>query len=529
MNPALFLVLLFISAACSLKIVIFTPQQSNSQVILNKRVAEELAKAGHDVTLILIKNIQVEHPAVDIHPNITVWNIDAAPSTTRNIHSQLRDRTFNDIPVWDQRIWGSFHRMANLFVSSCEKTVQNKDFLKRLMDAKFDVAFAHMYDYCPIGLIHYAKIPTWIWLNSGVLSDIIAQDMGVESPSSYVPTVMIDASDEMTFVQRLKNQIGRFLFIQLNSRFVVDPQTEIFRKHIDPSFPDLRSLGKQCPLVMVNSNELYDLPRPILHKVVYIGGLGMKQIDGKPLEGEFKEAIEKANKVVIMTFGSVARAHDMPESWKSAFVNAFRQFPNVQFIIRYGADDLKERVSKNVLFSKWIPQSDLLQHPKTAAFISHGGYNSLQEAITAGKPIITIPLFGDQPRNARIASKHGLGYLITKPEVTEENVVKALKALLTEEKYTVAAKRLKQMIDRRPIPSEVLLTRWTEFLAEFKQLDNLFPYGTKLSFIQYNNLDVIFVIVSVIFILVVVCYKVLQSLYRLVRWISTRSPKVKTS
>lgn len=58
----------------------------------------------------------------------------------------------------------------------------------------------------------------------------------------------------------------------------------MFRKHIDPEFPDLIELGKQCPLVMVNSNELVELPHPTLAKVVNIGGLGYEKKMEKPLD-----------------------------------------------------------------------------------------------------------------------------------------------------------------------------------------------------------------------------------------------------
>lgn len=34
---------------------------------------------------------------------------------------------------------------------------------------------------------------------------------------------------------------------------------------------------------MVNSNELYELPRPTLHKIVNIGGLGMQYKDANAL------------------------------------------------------------------------------------------------------------------------------------------------------------------------------------------------------------------------------------------------------
>lgn len=64
---------------------------------------------------------------------------------------------------------------------------QDKEFLKKLKEAKFDIAFTHVYDYCPVGIIYYAKIPTWIWLNGAQLVEFIADLVGVPSPPSYVP------------------------------------------------------------------------------------------------------------------------------------------------------------------------------------------------------------------------------------------------------------------------------------------------------------------------------------------------------
>lgn len=91
--------------------------------------------------------------------------------------------------------------------------VENKEFLKWLVTQKFDLAFSHIYDVCPIGLIHYAKIPSWIWLNrsdcgtrlsdfvasaavlifiyfSGGLMDFVAHYIGVPTIPSFNPRAL---------------------------------------------------------------------------------------------------------------------------------------------------------------------------------------------------------------------------------------------------------------------------------------------------------------------------------------------------
>jgi glucuronosyltransferase len=55
-----------------------------------------------------------------------------------------------------------------------------------------------------------------------------------------------------------------------------------------------------------------------------------------------------------------------------------------------------------------------LESDKVKAFITHGGLNSVNEAIYAGKPIIAIPLFADQEHNIAIAVQRGVAIRLDK-------------------------------------------------------------------------------------------------------------------
>ncbi|KAL0570334.1 hypothetical protein V5O48_011631 [Marasmius crinis-equi] len=56
------------------------------------------------------------------------------------------------------------------------------------------------------------------------------------------------------------------------------------------------------------------------------------------------------------------------------------------------------------LATKWAPQDAILQHPATGWFLSHGGWNSLQESLRYRIPMIFWPVSGDQPLNAALLS-----------------------------------------------------------------------------------------------------------------------------
>ncbi|RCN27719.1 hypothetical protein ANCCAN_26545 [Ancylostoma caninum] len=208
--------------------------------------------------------------------------------------------------------------------------------------------------------------------------DFVAYYIGVPIIPSYMPPIAMESSDHMNFLERTKSLIGHTLTSLLWKRLFADGETAIFRELIDPNFPDIVDVAKECPLVMVNSNELYDLPRPTLAKIVNIGGIGIQIKDAKPLSPEFQRIVDAAEGIVVFSFGSVAPSHKMPMSWKMAFVDAFKRFPRYHFIWRYERTDLQEEIPPNVHIFKWLPQADLLQNPKTKAFLSHGGYNSMQ-------------------------------------------------------------------------------------------------------------------------------------------------------
>ncbi|KAF9675886.1 hypothetical protein SADUNF_Sadunf09G0080000 [Salix dunnii] len=61
-------------------------------------------------------------------------------------------------------------------------------------------------------------------------------------------------------------------------------------------------------------------------------------------------------------------------------------------------------VNKGLIIRGWAPQVLILDHEATGAFVTHCGWNSTLEGITAGKPMITWPVCAEQFYNEKLVT-----------------------------------------------------------------------------------------------------------------------------
>ncbi|RZC57902.1 hypothetical protein C5167_005187 [Papaver somniferum] len=95
-----------------------------------------------------------------------------------------------------------------------------------------------------------------------------------------------------------------------------------------------------------------------------------------------------------------------------------------------------ERTSKTGFIVPWTPQQRVLGHHAVGVFVTHCGWNSVMESITAGVPMICRPFFGDQRINCRMVSDvWGIGTRIKDGVFTKDGTKDCLDMILYEEKF----------------------------------------------------------------------------------------------
>lgn len=138
---------------------------------------------------------------------------------------------------------------------------------------------------------------------------------------------------------------------------------------------------------------------------------------------------------IIVSFGSILRGSKMPAEVQRVFISTFARLK--QRVIWKWEDDnprVNATLTDNVMLLPWLPQQDLLGHPKARLFITHGGLFSNQEAVYHAVPLIALPVFADQPINARKAQDDGYAIHLDWDTLSEDTLYDAIQSILTDPK-----------------------------------------------------------------------------------------------
>ncbi|XP_040214427.1 UDP-glucuronosyltransferase 1A9-like [Rana temporaria] len=160
-----------------------------------------------------------------------------------------------------------------------------------------------------------------------------------------------------------------------------------------------------------------------------------------------------------------------------------------QVIWRY-TGQVPLNLGENTHLVKWLPQNDLLAHPKARAFITHAGSHGIYEGICNAVPMVMLPLFGDQMDNAKRIESRGAGITLNVLDLIPEDLSNALTSVINNSSYKENIQRLSDLHLDRPIHPLDLAVHWVEFVMRHKGAPHLRPAAHDLNWIQYHSIDV---------------------------------------
>ncbi|KAG4928352.1 hypothetical protein AAZX31_19G172200 [Glycine max] len=125
--------------------------------------------------------------------------------------------------------------------------------------------------------------------------------------------------------------------------------------------------------------------------------------------------LQKSKSVVYACFGSLCNLIPSQlvelalalEDTKRPFVWVIREGSKYQELEKWISEEgFEERTKgRGLIIRGWAPQVLILSHHAIGGFLTHCGWNSTLEGISAGLPMITWPLFADQFLNEKLVTK----------------------------------------------------------------------------------------------------------------------------
>ncbi|XP_068569677.1 UDP glucuronosyltransferase 5 family, polypeptide G1 [Cebidichthys violaceus] len=468
----------------------------NMEVILR-----ELHSRGHNITVLRSAKSWYIPSTSLIYTSINVTMLE--DESDRNFYNKMLQnvmecrRSPHFISTFCQQhlITSMLGKGHEILARAAATMLDDPVFMKKLQDAKFDLMLTDPALTLGVLLGSYLKLPMVFnvrWINNGEGHYTIAP-----SPVSYVPVSGSELHDQMDFLERTKNML-HYLYSFVEHHFVINPPySDLFRRHFPPG-TDLLSLERAADIWLVRTDFVFEFPRPTMPNVVYIGGFQCKQ--SRPLSVELETFMQSSGEhgVVVMSLGTLVSA--MHREATEAIAAAFAQLP--QKVVWRFVGERPSSLGNNTLLVNWLPQRDLLGHPKTRAFVAHGGTNGMYEAIYHGVPVLGLPLLFDQFDNLLRLKVRGAARVVEAKSITKEDFLEALKDILETPSYRDNIQRLSQLHRDRPMSPMDTAIFWIEFVIRNKGAAHLQSAGFNLPWYSYFCLDVAVFIMALIGVLV---------------------------
>ncbi|XP_036432512.1 UDP-glucuronosyltransferase 1A5-like isoform X5 [Colossoma macropomum] len=464
-----------------------------------KPVVEELGKRGHQVLVVIPEVIMAPGS-----PERTTTITYPVPFTEEEMYEEFTTIVLDIIShkiVTDLDRLRNFIKVLNLIrvvsVRNSESLLFNKTLMQKLKDWEFDAVLTDPFEPTGAIIAEYFSIPS-IFMQVNLACGVDFQATQCPNPPSYVPQRFTFYTDQMSLWQRTVNLMRNFLQ-PMACRYLYSRADEIASRFLQRE-TSMVEIMSRAAIWLMRFDFAFEFPRPVMPNMVMIGGISAAK--PKPLPQDLEEFVNGSGEhgFVVFTLGSMVS--ELPEVKAKEFFDAFRQIPQ-RVLWRYTGVVPKD-APKNVRLMKWLPQNDLLAHPKAKAFITHGGTHGLYEGICNGVPMVMIPLFGDQGDNVQRMVARGVAETLNIYDITSEKLLVALRKVINDKSYKEKMMKLSAIHRDRPIEPLDLAVFWTEFVMRHKGADHLRPAAHDLNWVQYHSLDVIgfllLILVTVIFV-----------------------------
>ncbi|ROT71417.1 hypothetical protein C7M84_010293 [Penaeus vannamei] len=166
---------------------------------------------------------------------------------------------------------------------------------------------------------------------------------------------------------------------------------------------------------------------------------------------------------IFFSLGSAVKPSDLPETYRKVLVNVFASLRQ-RVLWKWDEEGMAD-LPPNVRLGKWLPQQDILGHPRLRLFITHGGLLSTLESTYHGAPVLGVPVFGDQVGNMVEVQRQGWGRALRWGDFGEEVLRGTIHSIMDNPEMQAVVARRSALMRDLPVTPAREVSYWVSYVV----------------------------------------------------------------
>jgi len=360
--------------------ILFMPVNQKSHVSCTFEIGRALSRRGHESHFILSDGYSIDSKMADQakEANISLFKYVRTRTNTGETMEEIVEQ-FAANMITSKASFADMHNMSVFWTPllAMELLQENEPLVEKLHSAGFDMAvidstFGSKQFYM---LAHRLGIP---WISYTDYPN--AWTMKVPWLPSFVPGQFSSQTEKMNFLGRIWNALISIIVV-LKEKAVPIPQTIINEYQKYGAFNSVEELVAKSKFWLLTRDATLDYAKPLMPHMTDVGGLTTEP--AKKLPGDIQSFLDGAEDgVIVVSFGSMLSR--FPDILLKKFLEAFNRIERHRIIWRLSNVSSEFQIPDFIRPVRWLPQNDILAHPKVKLFITHSGNNGQFEALYHG-------------------------------------------------------------------------------------------------------------------------------------------------
>ncbi|KAH8311526.1 hypothetical protein KR044_006711 [Drosophila immigrans] len=370
------------------------------------------------------------------------------------------------------------HRLLRRTTEAGEADGRDRDGDGEPDDGHYQLAIVDgAFPECALGIVRSLNVTAFMYINTVAFYTGSLSLAGNPVAYAVTPHVFASWTLPMHIVQRVANCLTH-VFADLLHWLCMQRVHHLLCHHLGETMPHPYVMASEVAFILQNGHFSVTPPSAQLPNVASVACLhcrpaaNLSQLDAAL--AQFMDAAPAG--VIYLSMGSSVRSSRLPAALCQLFVAVFARLPRHHVLWTWAGNTselLLSPLPANVLVRDWLPQQDILGHPRLQLFITHGGLLSQHEAVFHGVPMLMLPVFCDHDANAAQALHDGYARRLELAQLSEESLYRAVHDVLHNDGYLRSVRRRRALLrDQLASPLRQALF-WTEYVIRHKGATHL--------------------------------------------------------